>query len=314
MAGCLRRAWPDIAPTMRLDWRIAGAAAVALVLAGAVGAQAQSAQGASAERGKYIFDAAGCYGCHTEAGGAPMAGGGPLRTPFGTFYAPNITPDPEYGIGQWSEADFIRALREGVSPRGQHFYPVFPYPSYTRMTTQDMRDLRAYLGTIAPAKKPSRVHEVSFPYSMRSTLIPWKWLNFNAGEFKPDAKHDAAWNRGAYLVETLTHCGECHTPRNILGGLERGQWLSGARMPVGDLVASNLTPDKTGLADWSTVDIVDALESGTLPEGGTLGEEMGEVVKNSTSKMRPDDRQAIAAYLKSLPSLPTTVKKKAKKD
>lgn len=269
------------------------------------------AQTGSAERGKYIFDAAGCYECHTEKGGAAMAGGGPLRTPFGTFYAPNITPDPEFGIGKWSEADFIRALREGKSPGGQHYFPVFPFPAYTKMTTQDMLDLRAYLGTIAPSKKPSRPHEVSFPFSVRLAQIPWKWLNFEAGEFKPDPKRDAKWNRGAYLVEALTHCGECHTPRDMLGGLDRGQWMSGARMPVGDLVAGNLTPHKTGLADWSVADIVDALANGTLPEGGTLGGEMGEVVKNSTGRMRPDDREAIAVYLKALPPLPTTVKKKA---
>lgn len=273
---------------------------------------AARAQSGAAERGKYIFDSAGCYGCHTAPGGAPMAGGPALRTVYGTFYAPNITPDPEAGIGQWSDADFIHALREGVSPRGEHYYPVFPYPAYTKMTTQDMIDLRAYLGTLAPSKNPRRAHDVNFPYSIRLTLLPWKWLNFTAGEFKPEASHDARWNRGAYIAEALTHCGECHTPRNRLGGIEREQWLSGARMPVGDLIASNLTPDKSGLANWSAADIVDALETGTLPEGGTLGGEMGEVVKNSTGKMRPDDRAAIAAYLKSLPPLPTTVKKNEK--
>ena len=304
MAGRLGRAWIDVA--RRCDGRIA-AAVLFLVVGG--GAQAQSP---SAERGKYIFDVAGCYGCHTEAGGTPMAGGAALRTPFGTFYAPNITPDAEHGIGQWSEADFIRALRDGLSPRGQHFYPVFPYPSYTKMTAADMRDLWAYLKTVAPAKKQSRAQEPSFPYSIRAALGAWKWLNFEAGEFKPDPRRDARQNRGAYLAEALTHCGECHTPRNSLGGLDRGQWLSGARMPTGDLIASNLTPDKTGLAAWSAADMTEALETGTLPEGGTLGEEMGEVVKNSTSKMRPDDREAIAAYLKSLPPLPTTVKKKEK--
>jgi mono/diheme cytochrome c family protein len=293
---------------MRLSLYIVCAAAVLIAAAGS-DARAQSG---SAERGKYIFDAAGCFGCHTEAGGAPMAGGPPLRTPFGTFYAPNITPDPEHGIGKWSDADFIRALREGKSPRGHDYFPVFPYPAYTKMTTQDLADLKAYLSTIAPSPKPSRAHEVGLPYSIRLTLMPWKWLNFDAGEYKPDASHDAKWNRGAYLVQALTHCGECHTPRNLLGGLERGQWLSGARMPVGDLIASNLTPDKTGLADWSMADIVDALETGALPQGGTLGGEMGEVVKNSTSPMRADDREAIAAYLKSLPPQPTTVKKKAK--
>jgi len=286
-------------------WSIAGA--VAFLCA----AQA-SAQTGSAERGKYIFDAAGCYGCHTEKGGAPMAGGPPLVTPFGTFYAPNITPDRAHGIGLWSDADFIRALREGVSPGGEHYFPVFPYSSYTKMTTQDLLDLKAYLGTIAPSSKPRRRHEVSWPFSMRAALAPWKWLYFTAGEFKPDASRDAKWNRGAYLVEALTHCGECHTPRNFVGGLERSRWLTGARMPVGDLVAPNLTPDKTGLIDWSADDIVDALANGTLPEGGTLGGEMGEEVANSTSHLRKEDLAAIAAYLKALPPMPTEVKPKKK--
>ncbi|HWC93210.1 MAG TPA: cytochrome c [Pseudolabrys sp.] len=288
-------------------WLGAGAGACVLALVSHAAAQT-----GSPERGKYIFDAAGCYGCHTQAQGAPLAGGPPLRTPFGTFYAPNITPDRAHGIGRWSEADFIRALRQGVSPQGRHYYPVFPYSSYTKMTTQDLLDLRAFLATVPPAPEPSRPQEVAWPFSWHAALAPWKWLYFKAGQYQPDPARDAQWNRGAYLVEAVTHCGECHTPRNFLGGLERAQSLSGARMPGGELVAPNLTPDKSGLAAWSAADIVDALTDGTLPEGGTLGEEMGEVVRNSTSRLRPDDRAAIAAYLKALPPLPTSVKKKAK--
>jgi len=284
------------------------AAALAFVLAASAAAQAQTA----AERGKAIFDAAGCYACHTEKGGPAMAGGPPLPTPFGTFYAPNITPDPDTGIGKWSDDDFVRALREGMSPSGQPFYPVFPYTAYTRMTRQDMLDLRAYLNTLAPVKRASRRHDLKFPYSVRASLYPWRWLNFTAGEYTPDKAHDAQWNRGAYIVEALSHCGECHTPRDFLGGLKNDLKLSGARMPVGNLVASNLTPDKSGLADWSAGDIAAALETGELPEGGTLGGEMGEVVANSTSKMSKDDRAAIVAYLKSLKPIATTVAKKKK--
>jgi len=265
----------------------------------------------SAERGKYIFDAAGCHGCHTEPGGPALAGGPPLKTPFGTFYAPNITPDPEHGIGRWSDADFARALREGVSPSGQHLYPVFPYTAYTKMSAQDVADLRAYLKTVPPSNKPSRAHELRFPFSIRGTLAPWKWLYFTAGEYKQVPDKDMTWNRGAYIVEALTHCGECHTPRNAFGAVERDHWLSGARMPVGDLVAGNLTPDKSGLADWSAADIADLLATGDLPQGGTVGGEMGEVVRNSTSRLTPQDREAIAAYLKALPAQPTTVTKKA---
>ncbi len=285
------------------------AVAVAAAIAGTTNAPAQTA---SVDRGKYIFDSAGCYACHTAKGGSPLAGGDAIRTPFGTFFAPNITPDPTNGIGNWSDANFIRALREGVSPSGEHYFPVFPYGSYTKMTVQDLLDLKAYLGTITPVKKPSRTHEVSFPFSIRMALIPWTWLNFDPGEFVPDTGRDPKWNRGAYLVQALAHCGECHTPRNWIGGLERDKWLSGARMPTGDLVASNLPPDKTGLAGWSVADIGDALADGTLPQGGTLGGEMGEVVRNSTSRMRADDREAIAIYLKSLPTLATQVKRKSK--
>jgi mono/diheme cytochrome c family protein len=180
------------------------------------------------------------------------------------------------------------------------------------MTAQDMRDLWAYLKTVPASAKPSRAHAIKFPYSWRAALVPWSWLYFDQGEFEPDPAQTPQVNRGAYLVAALTHCGECHTPRNTFGGLERSRWLTGARMPTGDLVAGNLTPDKSGLASWSADDIAETLSSGELPEGGTVGEEMSEVVKNSTSRMRPEDRAAIAAYLKSLPPLATTVVKKGK--
>ena len=273
---------------------------------------AQAQEPPSAERGKYIFDAAGCYGCHTEAGGAPLAGGPALKTAFGTFYAPNITPDPEHGIGRWSDEDFARALREGVSPTGDNLYPVFPYTAYTKMGPRDVADLRAYLKTVPPSTKPSRAHELRFPFSIRAALGPWKWLYFTPGVYKPARDKAVVWNRGAYIVEALAHCGECHTPRNFFGAIQRDNWLTGARMPVGDLVAGNLTPDKSGLADWTAADIATLLESGDLPEGGTVGAEMGEVVRNSTSHLTAQDREAVAAYLKALPPQPTTVKKSAK--
>lgn len=284
-----------------------------LTMAAAVAGGGQArAQQASAERGKAIFDAAGCHACHTEKGGPAMAGGPPLATPFGTFYAPNITPDPDTGIGKWTDEDFIRALRDGLSPGGEPYYPVFPYTAYTKMTRQDMLDLKAYLFSLPPVKRSNRAHDLTLPFSLRATLYPWRWLYFRAGEFKPDPARSAQVNRGAYIVQALTHCGECHTPRDALGGLQGKLWLSGTRMPVGDLIASNLTPDKTGLAEWSASDIVTSLETGELPEGGTLGGEMGEVVANSTSKMTAADREAIAAYLKALPPTVTTVQKKKK--
>lgn len=273
---------------------------------------ASSLAAGSPERGRHIFDAGGCLACHTDLKnkGEPLAGGPPLKTPFGTFYAPNITPDRTHGIGGWTEAQFVRAMREGVSPDGRHYYPVFPYTSYTKATEEDLRDLKAYIMTLAPVAKPNRPHDVGFPFSIRLALLPWKWLNFTPGEWKPDRSKDAVWNRGAYLIEALTHCGECHTPRNLMGGLDRERWFAGAPMMTENLVAPNLTPDKTGLAEWSVGDVVFALETGSLPEGGSFGGSMGEVVAHSSSKLSAADRNAIAVYLKSLPPLPSAVPKK----
>lgn len=265
------------------------------------------AQGA-AERGRYIFDAAGCLGCHTdEKAGIPALAGGPgLHTPFGVFFAPNITPHPEAGIGRWSEAAFLTALQRGIGPDGKHYFPVFPYPSYTKARPEDLRDLFAFLKTVPPSDKPSRPHEVKFPFSLRMAQIPWQWLNFTPGEWQPVPGRDAVWNRGAYLVEALLHCGECHTPRNIMGGLDRSRWLTGARLSV-DNLAPNLTSGAGGLGDWSASDIADSLSLGMSPKGDFFGNEMAEVVRNSTSKLTREDRAAIAAYIKALPAQPTSV-------
>jgi mono/diheme cytochrome c family protein len=287
-----------------------GAVLMAAVAVTWIGPAAHAA--GSPEKGRYIFDAGGCLACHTDLKnkGAPLAGGPPLKTPFGTFYAPNITPDRTHGIGGWSDADFLRAMREGIAPDGRQLYPVFPYTSYTKATDEDLLDLKAYIFSLPASPTPSRPHDIGFPFSIRLTLLPWKWMNFMPGRFQPDPARDAAWNRGAYLVQALAHCGECHTSRNRLGGLDRDRWLAGAPMPTSDLVAPNLTPDRSGLADWSPGDIAFALETGSLPEGGSFGGEMNEVVVNSTSKLTAADRSAIATYLKGLPPLPSAAKKK----
>ena len=263
----------------------------------------------SADRGHYIFDAGGCLACHTDdkSGGPALAGGPPIPTPFGTFHAPNITSDPNFGIGRWTAAQFKRALREGVGPDGRHYYPVFPYTTYTKMTDGDVDDLWAYLQTVAPVARPSRPHDVGFPYSIRLTMLPWKWLSFSPGAWTSDPNRDAQWNRGAYLVEALTHCGECHTPRNKLGSLDHGRWMAGARIGAEQAAAPNLTPGPKGLAEWSVGDIVFALETGSTPEGGSFDGEMREVVKNSTSRLSKDDREAIAIYLTKLPAMPSAV-------
>lgn len=254
------------------------------------------------ERGAYLFAAAGCAGCHTDVKnqGALLAGGRPLDTPFGVFYSPNITPDPETGIGDWSDEDFIRALREGVSPDGDHLYPAFPYTSYSRMTEEDMRALKAYIFSLPPVRQENRPHDLGFPYGWRFLLGAWKMLNFEPGVHTADPGRSDSWNRGAYLVEALGHCGECHTPRDALGGLDGERWLAGTvDGPDGDKVP-NITPDEeTGIGSWSASQITGVLRTGLLPDGDVVGAGMGEVVENSTSRLTNEDRAAIAEYLQS---------------
>ncbi|HZT20920.1 MAG TPA: cytochrome c [Dongiaceae bacterium] len=274
----------------------------ALLLAPAALAGAPDPQ--AAQRGAYIFAVAGCAACHTDVKnkGPLLAGGRALATPFGTFYGPNITPDPVYGIGLWSDADFIRALRDGMRPDGAHLFPVFPYPSFTLMTDADMLDLKAYIFSLPAAASPSRAHDVSFPFSWRWLQTFWRWLNFTPGPFEPDPHQSAAWNRGAYLVRALAHCGECHTPRDLTGGLENDLALSGNPKGPDNQKVPNITPDKaTGIGSWSHNQIVTFLRSGILPNGDVVGSTMGEVIANGTSKMTDADRDAVATYLMSLP-------------
>ena len=257
----------------------------------------------AAERGRYVFQAAGCLGCHTDkkGGGAPLAGGRALATPFGTFYTPNITPDPETGIGAWRRDDFDRALRHGTSPDGDPYYPAFPYPSYAGMSDADLGDLYAYLMAQLPVRQENRPHALDFPFNLRFTLGVWQWLHFEPEAFRPDPAKDAAWNRGAYLVRHLAHCGECHSPRGWLGAVDAQQALAGnPKGPDGGKVP-NLTPGPGGLADWSDSDIAYALKSGMTPEGDFLSDAMGEVIENSTSHLSDADRAAISKYLKDLP-------------
>ncbi|MBI3707992.1 MAG: cytochrome c, partial [Proteobacteria bacterium] len=216
--------------------------------------QAQTPDGAAIKRGEYLFIAGGCIGCHTDVknNGAPLAGGRALATPFGTFYGPNITPDPVHGIGKWSDADFIRALREGVRPDGANYFPVFPYTSFTKISDADLRDLKAYIFSLPPVAKPSRPHDVSFPFNLRFLQFGWKLLNFTAGPYAPDTTKPADWNRGAYLVQALTHCGECHTPRNAMGGLKTSLAYAGtADGPEGERVPNVTTDPDTGIGKWS---------------------------------------------------------------
>jgi mono/diheme cytochrome c family protein len=262
------------------------------------------------KRGEYVLAMGGCVACHTDEknGGAFLAGGRALATPFGTFRSPNITPDPETGIGGWTTGAFVRALKEGLSPDGQHYYPSFPYTSYARMTEQDMVDLKAYLDTVEPVNAPFQGHDLGFPFNLRQTLAVWKLLFFDDSAFAPDPAQPASWNRGAYLVRGPGHCGECHTPRNPLGGPDHSRYLAGNPVGAEGKATPNITPDETGIGDWSAVDISFALESGLKPDYDSFGAGMGEVVKEATSKLTKEDRDAIAEFLLSLPPVESAVK------
>lgn len=293
---------------------LVGAAAAAAAFLGARWATRSAVEvpdhDASAERGAYLFAAAGCETCHTaEADDAtPLAGGRALDTPFGVFYTPNITPDADHGIGGWSDADFLRAMRQGVSPDGDDYYPAFPYPSFTRMSDGDILDLKAYLFTLPAAATPNRAHEVGFPFNMRPLLTFWKLLFLNQGPEPSDPTLDEPQARGAYLVRALGHCGECHTPRNAMGAPVADMQLAGTVDGPDGRPVPNITPDEaTGIGRWSADDIVFLLRSGMMPDGDFVGSGMGDVVANGTSHLTGDDLQAIAAYLRAVPAVANQV-------
>jgi len=292
-------------------------ALIALFVIFAAFGEARGAQedAAAIRRGAYVFAAAGCAECHTAKGGKPLAGGRALKTPFGTFYSPNITPDPATGIGKWSEADLKRALREGIGRDGTHFFPVFPYPSFTFMTDADIGDLYAYLKSVPPVVEANRRHEIRFPFRFRIVMLGWNRLFLKRGPFEPAANRSPAWNRGAYLVKALAHCGECHTPRNLLGQLDLDDAFSGTTEgPEGGTVP-NITPDKsTGIGTWNEKDITYLLETGQKPDGDDVQDGMRAVVDSSTSKLTPEDRAAIATYLKSLAPIRHQIGKAKAKD
>jgi mono/diheme cytochrome c family protein len=262
--------------------------------------------GEAVARGAYVFHAAGCTACHTDKKnkGQSLAGGRALVTPFGTFYTPNITPDRDTGIGNWSVADLARALHEGRSPAGENYYPAFPYTSYTGMIDQDVGDLWAYLMAQPPVSQVNRPHEIPLPFRFRALLGVWKGLFFSAGRFAPDPGRAAAWNRGAYLVEVLGHCGECHTPRGVLGEMDQDRRLTGtAKGPDGKKVP-NITPHpKDGIGKWTESDITYFLKTGFFPDGDFAGGVMVEVIEDGTSFLDDSDRSAIATYLRDLPPI-----------
>jgi len=285
----------------------AGAVALVLILAGHAG-HAQTV----AERGAYLFRAGGCFSCHTDVAhdGAALAGGRALATPFGTFYAPNITPDRETGIGAWSAADFRRALREGLSPSGAHYYPAFPYPSYTLMSDEDVAALWAYLTTLPAVRHANRPHDLTLPFRVRAAVGLWKFLFFRAGPFQPESGDSDEVSRGAYLVRALAHCGECHTPRNLLGGPDDDRFLAGTRDGPDGRSVPNITPHAdTGIGGWSEGDIVQLLNSGLKPNFDNVQGSMAESVRHGLAYLSDDDLIAIARYLKAIPPIDNRIRR-----
>jgi mono/diheme cytochrome c family protein len=251
--------------------------------------------------GLTTFNAGGCSSCHAvpkQPDRLRLGGGLAIPSPFGTFYAPNISPDPADGIGRWTEAEFVTAVTQGISPTGFHYFPAFPYTSYQHAKVEDIRDLFAYLKTLPAVSGQVRDHDLQFPFSIRRNIAIWKWLFMDSKPITPDPSRSPGWNRGAYLVGSLGHCAECHSPRNFLGGVIAAQRFAGGPNPEGEGWVPNIT--QKGIGDWSEKDIAYFLETGTMPEGDSAGGSMARVIKN-TSQLGPEDRSAIAEYLKSLP-------------
>jgi mono/diheme cytochrome c family protein len=284
---------------------VVAASVVGLLLASIRSSHAEALDAALVQRGRYLAFAGDCISCHTRAEGTPFAGGLAFQTPFGTVYSPNITPDPQTGIGRWSEAEFARALRQGIGRTGEHLYPVFPYPYFTKISDVDVAALYAFLQAIPASKYLAPVNDMRFPFGQRRLLGVWKSLYFRDGRFVADNTKSAKWNRGAYLVESLGHCGACHTPRDSLGGEKADQYMTGGvyqesldDRPI-DWSAANLTSGANGLKAWPLQDLTNYLKLGYSPHTSVSGPMIG-VVMNSTRNLTREDDEAIAIYLKAL--------------
>jgi mono/diheme cytochrome c family protein len=279
----------------------AGAAVWVLTIPATVAASSLAPHTPDLENGRVMFLAGGCASCHAadQEARTRLGGGVALKSPFGTFYSPNISPHRDDGIGAWSEADFVTAMWKGTSPRGEHYYPAFPYTSYQRMKQEDLRDLFAYLKTLPPVAGKARDHDLPFPFGVRRGVGMWKLLFLDGRRFAPDPAKSDKWNRGAYLVNGPGHCAECHSPRNRLGAIiESERFAGGPDLEGGEGEVPNIT--QAGIGDFSEGDIAAVLESGELPNGDSVGGRMRAVVRN-TAELPAQDRTAIAAYVKSLP-------------
>lgn len=272
------------------------------------GAVLASAPPGDAVRGEMVFWQGGCASCHAAPDAKDderlrLGGGLKLSSPFGDFHAPNISSDPQDGIGAWNFTDFANAMQRGVSPEGEHYYPAFPYSSYARMTLDDIADLFAFMKTLPAVEGVAPDHELPFPFNIRRTLGGWKFLFFRPG---PVVVLDSAGDtekRGQYLVEGPGHCGECHTPRNILGGTAYGEWLAGAPNPEGKGIIPNITGGEGGISGWSASQIASFLKDGFTPDFDSAGGSMTKVIAN-WAHVSDADRAAVAAYLKAIPPLP----------
>jgi mono/diheme cytochrome c family protein len=272
--------------------------AAMLLLIGVTQANAQDA--ALLKKGEYLARAGDCIACHTAREGKTFAGGLPMKTPFGTLYTSNITPDPQTGIGMWTSDQFFQMMHNGRFPDGGLVYPAMPFGSYTKVTREDSDAIYAYLRSIPPVKQRNREHDLKFPFNNRSLILGWRTLFFREGEFKPDPTKSADWNRGAYLVEGLGHCGMCHTAINALGGSSESQAFEGGLIPMQNWYAPSLTSNKeAGLGDWTIEEITDYLRKGVSTRGAVYGP-MAEVVYNSLQYLNDDDIRAMAIYLKTL--------------
>ena len=292
-SGTVRHTKPQAACIRR-------AAILSIGLALAPIARPIDTQSTQIQRGEYLARAGDCISCHTASGGQPLAGGGRLNTPFGYMLAPNITPDTATGIGFWSSDDFYRALHDGVNHAGEDMYPTMPYDFYTKVTRTDIDAIYAYLRTVTPVTRVVDVNHLRFPFDERWTMAAWRGLYFREGTFTPNPAKSAAWNRGAYLVEGLGHCSDCHSPRNLLGGIEKSKDFGGA--VIDGWFALDLSEDiTTGLRAWSVNDIAMYLKTGVFKGKTTAVGPMAEVVRNSLRYLTDSDLHAMAEYLKSIP-------------
>jgi len=296
--------------------RLTNPLTIVSLLAMLTGGQAMDTQAATeasgdVQRGGYLVTAAGCVSCHTDSenDGVPFAGGHRLETPYGVFVTPNITPDKQTGIGGWTDTQFLAALREGRTPDGSAYYPSFPYPSYAGMTTQDALDIKAWLDTLEPVRHANGPHELNWYVPGRWAMLIWQQL-FSPWQYSENSRTDPEWQRGAYLVRHLGHCGECHTPRNIFGALDTARELSGSGSSAKtedesatDSTGPNISSDrKNGIGAWTRGDVEFFLEMGMQPDGNFSGGQMAAVIDDNTALLTPADRRAITTFLLNQPA------------